>query len=136
MSKNGDNQNYLSLKDKNQKLIKTEKRLINEGIIFKSRLLNHKKEAENPSIKRNNKKDLSVKLNDKNPTKKHNGIYSNNIPISSKGNKKLSFTKFNHISENNNSKESIKKNNKKDSNKNINNILKHNSYKNYSRGFK
>ena len=133
MSKNKSNHNHLPFKDDNQKLLETEQRLINEGIIFKSRLLNHKKEAENPSIKRNYKKDLSVKLNDKNPSKKHNGIYSNNIPISSKGNKKLSFTKFNHISENNNSKESIKKNNKKDSNKNINNILKHNSYKGSSK---
>ena len=44
MSKNG-NENVL-LKD-NKKLIETEQKLISEGIIFKRRILSHKKENKN-----------------------------------------------------------------------------------------
>ena len=43
MSKN-DNANYFLLNNENRKLLETEKRLINEGIIFKRRIFIHKKE--------------------------------------------------------------------------------------------
>ena len=39
MSKNNNNHIFFSLKDKNQKLIQSEKILINEDIIFKKRLI-------------------------------------------------------------------------------------------------
>ena len=56
MAKNNANLKNLHLKDENQKLLETEKRLINEGIIFKSRLLNHKNKSQKPNTKRNNSK--------------------------------------------------------------------------------
>ena len=113
MSKNGDNQNYLSLKDKNQKLIKTEKRLINEGIIFKSRLISNKKgnkkiiERNKNQTSKNSYKNFSIRLTEKNNKKKDNNILNNNISDNSKRGKKISFSK--NINES--SKERIKKNN-------------------------
>ena len=56
MSKNG-NVNLL-LNNENRKLLETEKRLINEGIIFKRRIFSHKKENEEDTLKSNNVKKI------------------------------------------------------------------------------
>ena len=149
MSKNG-NENVL-LKD-NKKLIETEQKLISEGIIFKRRILSHKKENKNVSLKtNNNKKDLSIKITDQyikksNHNFNYNQNYNNNIPLNSMRTKKTSFTKMNQIPINdppksNNIKRNnyIKANNIKKKNfspvprqNNIKkNILKENSYRNY-----
>jgi len=139
MAKNNANLKNLHLKDENQKLLETEKRLINEGIIFKSRLLNHKNKSQKPNTKRNNsKKDLSIKLTTLNLKKESNLIY-NNIPISTKRKKKSSFTNMNHLSVSDLSKGKSKNKNKENNkininkqingNTNIRNIYSHNSYK-------
>ena len=100
MSKNG-NENVL-LKD-NRKLIDTEQKLISEGIIFKRRILSHKKENKNVSLKtNNNKKDLSIKITDQYIKKTYNNVnynqnYNNNIPFNSMRMKKTSITKMNQI---------------------------------------
>jgi hypothetical protein len=67
MKKNAISKNYNTLKEENNyKLLETEKRLINEGIIFKSRLQGPKKENHKEVIKRNDKrKNLSIKLTEK-----------------------------------------------------------------------
>ena len=118
MAKTNTNLKYILLKDDKQKLLETEKRLLNEGIIFKSRLLNHKKQTKNPVNIKKGKKDLSVKLYDSNNTRNKNN-YTYNIPNSSKKNKSMK----NYI------KSRIKKNNKMVINKNIKNILNQNNYK-------
>ena len=134
MAKNDANHKYLPLKDENQKLLETEKRLINEGIIFKSRLLNTKNKSQKPNTKRNNnKKDLSIKLTTLN-LKKENNLINSNIPISTKRKKKSSFTNINHLSMSELSKGKIKTN-KTSINKKVTatnstrNIYSHNSYK-------
>ena len=137
MAKNSANQKYLQLKDENQKLLETEQRLINEGIIFKSRLLNHKNKSQKQNAKRNNnKKDLSIKLTTQN-MKKENNLINSNIPISTKRKKKSSFTNINHLSVSDLTKGKNK--NKENNKNNINikmtentstrNIYNHNSYK-------
>ena len=152
MSKNG-NVNLL-LNNENRKLLETEKRLINEGIIFKRRIFSHKKENEEDSLKSNNvKKNLSIKLNDQYIYNKENSINYNNMPVNTTRGKKSSFIKQSHLSVTDNLKKNgngIKKNNyiktkitnnlyssksphsKSNIKTNINNnknILKHNSYK-------
>ena len=120
MAKNSANQKYLQLKDENQKLLETEQRLINEGIIFKSRLLNHKNKSQKQNAKRNNnKKDLSIKLTTQN-MKKENNLINSNIPISTKRKKKSSFTNINHLSVSDLTKG---KNKNKENNKNNINII-------------
>ena len=137
MAKNYSNQKYLQLKDENQKLLETEQRLINEGIIFKSRLLNHKNKSQKPNTKRNNnKKDLSIKLTALN-LKKDNNLINSNIPISTKRKKKSSFTNINHlsVSELSKGKNKNKENNQTNINKKMTgntctrNIYNHNSHK-------
>ena len=124
------NHNYLTLKEDNQKLLETEKKMINESIIFKNRLFNNKKQTKNSVSKKRGKKDLSVKNNNKYSTKSQNNINAHTIYNSSKRKKKSSFKTFNNISMNNCLKNSsIKKNNKMVLNKNTNNTLNNNSYK-------
>ena len=141
MSKNDEDLNNISLRNKNQKLLETEKRLINEGIIFKSRLINNKKEKKNITKRNNNiknsYKNLSIKLTEKNIRKENNNI--NNIPFNSKKPEKLSISKIILTSMDESSKDVIKKNyshknklNKKLKDNNCNksmNILKPRSFK-------
>jgi len=135
MSKSNGNQKHLPLKDENLKLLETEQRLINEGIIFKSRLLNHKNKSQKPNTKRNNnKKDISIKLTTLN-LKKNKLLINNNIPINSKKKKKSSFSNINHLSISDLSKGKMK--NKENFNlskkltatNSTRNIYNHNSYK-------
>ena len=149
MSKNG-NENVL-LKD-NRKLIDTEQKLISEGIIFKRRILSHKKENKNVSLKtNNNKKDLSIKITDQYIKKTYNNVnynqnYNNNIPFNSMRMKKTSITKMNQIPINDPPKSNNIKRNNYIKTSNINkknfspvprqnnikkNIFKENSYRNY-----
>ena len=109
MKKNDISKNYITLKEENNhKLLETEKRLINEGIIFKSRLQGHNKENNKKVIKRNDKrKNLSIKI-----TEKYIKTTNNNNSINSMRKKKSSFTKINTISINDFSKSNIKKNKK------------------------
>lgn len=108
MKKNAISKNCITLKEENnQKLLETEKRLINEGVIFKSRLQGHNKESHKKVIKRNDKrKNLSIKITEK-FTKTNN-----NNSINSMRKKKSSFTKINTVSINDFSKSNIKKNSK------------------------
>ena len=98
MSKN-ENANFFLLNNENRKLLETEKRLINEGIIFKRRIFSHKKENEEDSLKSTNiKKNLSIKLNEQYIYKKENSINYNNMPINTLKGKKSSFMKQSYLS--------------------------------------
>ena len=97
MSKNG-NVNFLLLNNENRKLLETEKRLINEGIIFKRRIFSHKKENEENRQKSNNiQKNLSIKINDQYIYNKENSSNYNKLINTIRG-KKSSFIKQSHLS--------------------------------------
>ena len=109
MKKNAiSSKNNIALKEENNhKLLETEKRLINEGIIFKTRLQGHNKDSQKKLIKRNDiRKNLSIKIAEK------YAKTNNNNSINSMRKKKSSFTKINTISINDFSKSNIKKNSK------------------------
>ena len=112
MSKNG-NENILL--NENPKKKESENKLVNEGIIFKRRILNHKNDNKIISLKSNhNKKDLSIKVTEQYVKKGKNNLnfnYANNIPGNSMRTKKSSFTKMSYIAINDVPKGSIKKNN-------------------------
>ena len=145
------NANCNFLKNQNQKLLDTERRLLEEGIIFKRRILinikdnnNDIKDNNNKDIKRNtHHKNLSIKLTDKYIS---NEKKINNNHINSLRTKKKSFSKNNYLSINEFREYGIKKcdnlktninnifNNKINcKNKNYDNKinLKYNNYKKY-----
>ena len=133
------NDNAHILKKQKKKLLETQQRLLNKGIIFKKRILKNKKENNN-SVKRNSQhKNLAIKLTDKNIPKNEAKTNINSNFINSMGTKRESFG-HNHLS-----MKEFKKNKTKKINcikNNINNklfakspndcnktIFKYNSYK-------
>ena len=112
MSKNG-NENILLNDYHIEKEI--DQKMKNEGIIFQRRILSHKKEKENKNTcqkSNNNKKDLSIKLNEQYIKRNKNSIkynYCNNVPFNLGRPKKSSFIKKSNISINDIPKVSIKK---------------------------
>ena len=99
----------ISLNQK-KKLLDIEQRLLNEGIIFKRRILINRKENDNNKKRNSQHKNLSIKLTDKNIPK--NEIKTNNSNlINSMRTKKKSFSGINNLSMNEFRKNRMKKNN-------------------------
>ena len=112
MSKNG-NEN-ISLKNSHKK-IETEQKLINEGIIFKRRILSHKNESIIVSPESySNKNDSSIKVTEQYIKRNKKSIkydINNSIPFNSVRAKKASFSKMCNTPINDATKASIQKTN-------------------------
>ena len=149
------NDNFSISKNQKKKLLDIEQRLLNEGIIFKRRILINKKEKNKSINKDSQHKNLNIKLTDKNILKNEIEIKKNinsNL-INSIKTKKKTFSGISHSSMNEFKKNQTKKSNcikYNNTNNNINNklftkclpnyinksILRYNSHRKYEKNTK